>query len=430
MTDQLDPVRQAIAAAEASAAALATTNQEVRSDALFKIASVKDTVANTLLEVQVAFEAIKAISIAPFDFGPMSDALAAVAFPPATIFNVINAPTEDTGELANQAIQDAIYAATGPLYLPAGRYLVDAEVYIRLKSGLQLYMHPDAILVVKANANPRYYVFLGEAVEDVLIQGGQIVGDRLSHRYVDTGDSRRTHEWGMGIGIRRGKRITLRGIKVRYLTGDGYSISGEDLHVVDCVALYCRRQGLSIYSCRTVRVIRGEYAFTGKVVPGDTSGGVGTKPMCGIDIEPDAGHSVDVLIDGPWVHDNASSGILAWSRNEDPTRDGEITLTDVRIRNVTFERNTNPVETAGYGGVVHVDVRSCRMSGHTGAFGAKAMSGSVINFGGTTAAEANIVKARSTRTRSTTPGPYDLLLRTGGGSTVPGSITENLNYYE
>lgn len=360
-----------------------------------------------------------------FSLSPISDELARVVFPPETMFAVINAPS-DGQTFANAAIQAAIDSATTPVYLPQGRYLIDGTNPLRVKSGLQFFAHPGAVLVVVANDLPQYQVFFGEDVEDVLIQGCLLIGDRLAHGYVDTGNARRTHEWGMGVQIKRGRRITLRNITAREFTGDGFSLSGEDIHVIDCTALYNRRQGLSVYSARRVRIVRGQYAYTGNMSIGGVTN-PGAKPMTGIDVEPDAGDVDDLVIDGAWIHDNTSSGVLMWSRSGTG-----VDIRNARVINCRIERVTNGVESQGLGGKVDIHVDRCGFARCSGG-AVRASTGATIYVGSSNTADTNTIIGMGTRLpllqRTGIVTKYDLLVRTAEGYTEPGVIIAGINDY-
>ena len=82
---------------------------------------------------------------------------------------------------AFQKAVDRAAAKGGVVEVPAGRYLIDPVRSIRLRSGVEVRMAGDAILLAKPNAASRAYVFLAEGIEDAGVSGGQIHGERDAH---------------------------------------------------------------------------------------------------------------------------------------------------------------------------------------------------------------------------------------------------------
>jgi parallel beta-helix repeat protein len=241
-------------------------------------------------------------------------------------------------------------------------------------------------------------------VSDVEISGGRILGERDAH----LGN---TGEWGHGIALYGAKQVTVRDIHISRCWGDGISIGGgrvdpdnkrekpspsEDIVLARVTCNGNRRQGLSIGHSRDVRVYDCEFSDTG-----------GTKPECGIDIEPDPPHEVHrVLIENCRIRGNAGSGIQVFKR-----------VHDVTIRGCTIERNhgygvlavaaidgvieNNDIRDNGYNGVMmRTETRNYRVSRNRfranatrrrpGAKGAKAPAQSHVKRGENTS-EINVV---------------------------------------
>ena len=242
---------------------------------------------------------------------------------------------------AFQAAINSLPSSGGIVNVPAGRYLIDAVKSVRLRSYTHLKMSSDATLVAKTNSASKYNVLYVYKVHDVEISGGRIVGDRDRH----TGTS---GEWGHGIFVRGSKRVTVRDIHISKCWGDGMSIGAalvyngdpipsEDVAVANIVCTGNRRQGMSIGRGYNVKVYDSEFSNTH-----------GTKPECGIDIEPDdPGISSSVLISNCLIRNNAKYGILAYKRSRGTT-----------IRSCTIERN-------GSCGVVTVGTRVIRITSNT-----------------------------------------------------------------
>lgn len=208
---------------------------------------------------------------------------------------------------ALQAAIDALPEAGGTVRVPAGHYLINPLRSLQLRDRMHLQLDPGAWLVAIPNAAPRAYVLSLHGVEDVEVSGGHIYGERDRHRA-------QSGEWGHGIMVRGGQRVTLRNLDIQRCWGDGISIGGisgvrpqpsRDVLVSDVVCQRNRRQGLTIGRSRQVRVLRSSFLDTGGVLPG-----------CGIDVEPDPGDvAEDVLIQDCLARGNHGAGIQLYTRS-------------------------------------------------------------------------------------------------------------------
>ena len=226
-----------------------------------------------------------------------------------------------------QAFQDAIDALRegGTVDVPSGLYRIDPLRSVRLASGVHLKLARGAELHAIPNAAPRAYILLVQAVHDVRISGGRIVGDRDRHLGTDG-------EWGHGIAIYGGVRVVVADTHISRCWGDGISIGGKkrsatdlrpsmDIEIANVKFIGNRRQGLTVGRSRRVWVHDCEMADTG-----------GTAPMAGIDVEPDKGDiAKDVRIERCLVRRNRGPGIQVWHDTH-----------DVLIRDCTIEDNRNP----------------------------------------------------------------------------------------
>lgn len=228
---------------------------------------------------------------------------------------------------AFQSAFDRLPASGGTVNVPAGSYLIDAARSIRPRSHTRLVLATGARLTAMPNALERSSVILVQDVDDVSISGGSIVGERDNHQ----GGS---GEWGHGISILGARQVTISDIRVSACWGDGIYIGtiyaksappnlSTDITLTRVVCTGNRRQGLSITASRNITVTDSEFSHTN-----------GTKPACGIDIEPDTMKAAaqDIRISGCQVSDNQGSG-LEMSYN----------VTRVQITNCQIERNN------GYG---------------------------------------------------------------------------------
>ena len=215
---------------------------------------------------------------------------------------------DDTAAI--QAAINSLPTTGGTVTIPAGTYLIDTSKKINLRSLMHLKMDPNAILKAKTSSLSRHYLVYISNKSDVEISGGQLVGDRDTHKYATSG----THEWGHGIQILGGKRVTVRDLHVSKCTGDGVCIGGSsaDVVIANIISTQNRRQGLSVTNCSNIKVYDSEFSYT-----------QGTSPECGIDIEPDDGYTCNsVLIQNCRLNNNKRYGLNIWNRTTNVTLDG------------------------------------------------------------------------------------------------------------
>jgi hypothetical protein len=225
------------------------------------------------------------------------------------------------------AIQKAINSlpsSGGTIYLPAGRYMINAVTGLRLKSNMLFQMAPTAELYIKSNNSERYYALLLLNVSNVEISGGKITGDRDRH----TGSG---GEWGMGIEIGGrdidwnsgyANRIYVHDVFIQKCWGDGICIGGgsKDVEIRNVVCTQNRRQGLSITKATNVRVFDSEFSYTN-----------GTAPECGVDIEPDLpAAAVGIYMENCLFKGNKKYGLLIYKN-----------ASSVTIKNCIVEENNS-----------------------------------------------------------------------------------------
>lgn len=220
-----------------------------------------------------------------------------------------NGTTDDTDAFA--AAIAALPSTGGTVYVPNNDYLIDAERSIKLRSKMRLQMDLNARLLAKPTSSPSYSVVLGQDVQDIEVDGGQVIGERDAH--TGTGG-----EGGMGIRIIGCTRVTLKNTFASKCWGDGFYVGGSnrnrnqssDVVISNVVSTGNRRQGLSITNAHTVKVYDSEFSDTH-----------GTAPQCGLDIEPNAedatgGFARDIYIENVVFKNNASSGVHIQRRTE------------------------------------------------------------------------------------------------------------------
>ncbi|MGN6513334.1 MAG: right-handed parallel beta-helix repeat-containing protein [Lysobacteraceae bacterium] len=223
-----------------------------------------------------------------------------------------NGTHDDTS--AFQAAINALPSTGGTVTVPAGTYLIDPVRGITLRSRMMLKLADGAVLKAKTNSAAVYHVIYVKDVSDVEIAGGQILGDRRTHHFGPG-----TNEWGHGVQLRNAKRVTVRDMRIADCTGDGMLVGmgSTDVVIANVVSTNNRRQGLSITYSSNVKVYDSEFSYTN-----------GTKPQCGIDVEPGSKGCSGILIQNCRLNNNAKYGINVWRNAK-----------DVTIANCTIENN-------------------------------------------------------------------------------------------
>jgi len=231
------------------------------------------------------------------------------------VVNVKDKGAKGDGEADDtNAFNKALAAAEGgTLKVPGGTYMIDAIKSLKPKSNTVLDLR-GATLKVIPNGEQHYKLIFVHGVKNVTILGGKLVGDRAKHKS-------KAGEWGMGITINSSENVTIDGTESREMWGDGFYIGGAN-NVAFCsvVAIHNRRQGLSIIAAKHLLVTNSVFRDTR-----------GTRPMAGIDIEPDHPDQEvkDVLIEHSKFIDNAGGGIAIAGKKGD--------VANVRITQNVFE---------------------------------------------------------------------------------------------
>jgi parallel beta-helix repeat protein len=204
--------------------------------------------------------------------------------------------TDDTAAI--QKAVNAVAGTGGTVFIPGGTYLVNAVFSnnrgIVLKSNMTLRMAPDTILKALPNASQNYAVLVVDSAKDLSVIGGTIEGERGAH----TGSG---GEWGMGILFKHAERVIIQDLTARECWGDGFCVTDQSADITFCgvTADHNRRQGLSIISVDGMVIRNSTFKNT-----------AGTLPEDGIDIEPNAGQTVNnVLITSCSFLNNAGDGL-------------------------------------------------------------------------------------------------------------------------
>ena len=178
------------------------------------------------------------------------------------------------------SIQKAIDAAAAgdTVYVPAGTYMIDALISLKLKSNMNFEMTNTTTLKVIPNDKEKYRLLTAWNCKNVVVEKGTLFGDRSSHKGT-------TGEWGMGLDIRGSDNVKVTNVTSKNMWGDGFYIDrrgGTRCNEIDltyCVALNNRRQGLSVIDVNGLEVRNSEFSTTH-----------GTRPQDGIDFEPNKPH--------------------------------------------------------------------------------------------------------------------------------------------
>ncbi|WP_170287015.1 right-handed parallel beta-helix repeat-containing protein [Paenibacillus faecis] len=241
-----------------------------------------------------------------------------------------------TTEGLNKAIAHAKSAGYNEAFIPKGTYMIQGVGTlfpntpekgggIVVPSHMKLTLDHEAELKVEPNAARGYSCIYLRKVENVTISGGIITGDLDQHDFSKLPDS--TQEYGFGIYVHGGKRVTIENMKIRKCTGDCVFLGSVGLMGVDpdydepklvtvrnCSLDGARRNNISITAGEGVFVENNEITNAGTVK--------GTKPMAGIDIEGYGEGDIDyekprkVVIRGNLFRGNLEASVLNFSGYE------------------------------------------------------------------------------------------------------------------
>lgn len=203
---------------------------------------------------------------------------------------------------AFQSAIDALPSSGGTVTVPPGNYIIDAMRAINLRSNMLLQLAPTATLTAIPNNSPRSHVIKVWNASNVRITGGRIVGERGAH-------SGAGGEWGYGLNIQASNHVHVSNMHISECWGDGIWIGAigpdgnatpsRDVTIDNVVSTHNRRQGLSIGPVDGVVITNSTF-----------SGSDGTKPMAGIDIEPQAqGFARNITIDHCTIGGNQGTGM-------------------------------------------------------------------------------------------------------------------------
>jgi len=192
------------------------------------------------------------------------------------------------------------------LRVSSGTYKIDASIGLKLKSDMTLALDQEAVLEALPASSSNYAVIKIYNANNVNVLGGFIKGERTLHKGV-------LGEWGMGVDIRDCSDILIQDVNISECWGDGIYVGSfpksnssgcQRIKINRVVCDRNRRQGLSLVACNNVTVSDSTFSNTS-----------GTKPACGIDLEPN-GRSVvsNVSIVRCRLTGNAGDGVQFYGR--------------------------------------------------------------------------------------------------------------------
>ncbi|RAV11898.1 right-handed parallel beta-helix repeat-containing protein [Paenibacillus contaminans] len=213
--------------------------------------------------------------------------------------------TDDTA-----AMQVALYAGAGTVFVPDGTYIVDGVVSsarrdtpnrgLDIPDNTHLQLSPKAVIRIVTNSLDNYTILRVQDRSNVRISGGTIEGDRATH--TGTGG-----EWGYGICLNGAKNVTIENIIVKNCWGDGVFISrgiattapSSNIKIIGLTCDNNRRQGMSCLAVDGLYVGGSSFRNTN-----------GTLPQAGIDFEVELDMTnKNIKIVGCEFVNNAGDGI-------------------------------------------------------------------------------------------------------------------------
>lgn len=172
---------------------------------------------------------------------------------------------------------------------------------IRIPSNFHLKMAEETHLRVQPNNTPHYALLTLYNVDNSIVSGGNLTGDRYTHQYI-SGTGANTHEWGHLIYFVGAHNSVIDGVNIKEGTGDGIEIRGTEhrnndgslkshgretynVTIKNCIIDDNRRDNISVTDGTNIFI---EYNTILNAGSGDSNSDVssnGTSPRTGIQIE-------------------------------------------------------------------------------------------------------------------------------------------------
>lgn len=248
-------------------------------------------------------------------------------------------------------------------YYGRARHLDNASIYI--PEDFHLKMSENAFLRVQPNKSFSYSLFKIFLADNVIISGGNLIGDRFEHDYSPIADRhgipRDTHEYGNLVFVIGSENIVIDNVSFSDPTGDAIMFHGESLRqddgslapgkketknviVKNCTISRARRNGISFLDGRFITIDNCTIKDTGKGDQAyDSSGSKiysssGVEPRWGIDMEAIRHRTADGRLRQTALNENIIVRNSVFTGNHD----GDVlvfTANDVLIENNFFDRS-------------------------------------------------------------------------------------------
>lgn len=226
------------------------------------------------------------------------------------------------------------------LFIPNGTYLIEVnggDSYeasvasgLIIPSNCHLVLAQNAIIQADANLYSYYRVLNLTHVNNVVIEGGKIYGDKLTRQGNFT-------EFGHCIVLEEANDVIIRDCNVAYAIGDSITLKSDDqsatnysynVRIENCKLHDSRRQGISVIAGKNC-IISGNEIYNID----------GTAPQAGIDIEPnyDTNPCENIKIVNNFIHDTTGYSVLVAKKSVGIDITGD---TLVNIRNEEGEKVT------------------------------------------------------------------------------------------
>ena len=208
----------------------------------------------------------------------------------------------ETEAAINSGLTYAVNHGFNVVYLPDGEYLIRgynpsaadnrAEVNAGIvpPSNMHIILSKDATIKVAPNKKTRYGAFYLNEKENVVIEGGKIVGDRLNHDYTTVTSS---HEWGAGIRLIGCRDCVIQNVEISLFTGDAITMTSNGTYgqadysptrntrVLNCNIHSTRRIGITVSGTENTLVQGCHIHDIGTTIEGTA----GIAPKVGMDLE-------------------------------------------------------------------------------------------------------------------------------------------------
>lgn len=204
-----------------------------------------------------------------------------------------------------------------------GTYMINADTMLQPLSNTNIKLI-NATLKAITNNLENYAIIRLYNVTDVIIEGGTIEGDRLTH----TGS---TGEWGHCIIVRDSSNITLKNITLKNAWGDGlYVNNGINISTYNVICDNARRNGYSLV-CVDGFNSNNDYILNTN----------GTNPQSAVDIEPNENteYIKNCVFNNLKTKNNVGAGFMIYLGNADANTE----KFDITVNNLYDEISTNGI---------------------------------------------------------------------------------------